>query len=93
MNGKMAAPAWPRPEIHPTQPVKSHLGRMPFAWLTRMGYIGPRRSPMTDTATAFSTSEGTTQTVTSSLERGLLQHRCRACGMARMGAHWMAKKA
>lgn len=31
-----------------------------------MGYMGPRRSPMIETATAFSTSEGTTHTVTSS---------------------------
>lgn len=93
MNGKMAAPACPRPEIHPTQPVKSHLGRMPFAWLTRMGYIGPRRSPMTDTATAFSTSEGTTQIVTSSLERNCFSIDVELVEMAGMGTHWMAKKA
>ena len=67
MNGRIAAPLWPTPAIQPTQPVKSHLGRMCFEWFMRMGYIGPSNSPMKLTAMAFSNSEGTTHTVTSSL--------------------------
>ena len=71
MNGRMALPVCPTPEIQPTEPVKSHLGSTFFEWFTRMGYIGPRSMPMTATAMAFPTSEGTTQIVTSSL-RGVL---------------------
>ena len=53
--------------IYPRQPVSNHRGRMLVEWFIRIGYMGPIRSPMKETAIAFSTSEGTTHTVTSSL--------------------------
>ena len=65
------------------------MGRISFVWLTRMGYMGPKRRPMHDTATAFSTSEGTTQMVTSSLKGNLTMKG----GVGDMKAYWMAKKA
>ena len=51
--------------------------------------MGPKRRPMHDTATAFSTSEGTTQMVTSSLKGNLTMKG----GVGDMKAYWMAKKA
>ncbi len=36
-------------------------------WWTRIGYIGPRRRPMKETAMAFSRKEGTAQIVASRL--------------------------
>ncbi|PSR73980.1 hypothetical protein PHLCEN_2v10211 [Hermanssonia centrifuga] len=68
MNGKTADPAWPTPLIQPTLPINNHFGKMVLHWLTRMGYIGPSSKPMQDTATAFSSKEGTTQIVTSNLQ-------------------------
>lgn len=67
MNGRTAEPAWPAPAMYPEQAVMSQRGRMVVEWFMRMGNIGPRRRPTKETATAFSISEGTTQTVTSSL--------------------------
>ena len=69
MNGRTAEPAWPAPAIYPAQPVMSHGGRMVVEWFMRMGNIGPRRRPTREIATAFWMSEGTNQTVTSSLSR------------------------
>lgn len=66
-NGSTADPAWPTPPIHPTPPVKSHFGMISPDCLIRIGYMGPSRRPMNETASAFSSRDGTTQTVTSSL--------------------------
>ena len=65
MNGKNADPACPNPAMIPNAPPKLHFGKIFIEWFTTMGYIGPRRTPMTATATAFSMSEGTNQMVTS----------------------------
>lgn len=49
--------------VHPMQPIRSQRGRILVLWLSKIGYVGSR--PTTATATAFSTSKVTTQTVTS----------------------------
>ncbi len=67
MKGRTAEPACPAPAMYPAQPVISHLGRMVVEWFMRMGNMGPRRRPTRETAMAFWTSEGTSQTVISSL--------------------------
>lgn len=67
MSGSTALPAMPMPAIQPIAPVSSQRGRTFFAWLTTIGYIGPMRTPITDTATAFSMREGTAQMVASRL--------------------------
>lgn len=67
MKGRTAEPACPAPAMYPEQAVMSQRGRMVVEWFMRMGNIGPRRRPTKETATAFSMSEGTTQTVISSL--------------------------
>ena len=56
--------------MYPRHPVRSQRGRIPVDCFIRIGYIGPRRSPINETAIPFSTSEGTSQTVTSSLGGG-----------------------
>lgn len=65
--GSAALPAWPNPAIQPMEPVRSHLGRTRPAWFIAMGYIGPKRSPTMETATAPPIREGTSQITSSSL--------------------------
>ena len=69
-NGSTAEPACPTPEMYPIAPKKSQRGRMWVLWFTRIGNIGPRSRPTNATAIAFSTRDGTTQMVTSSLSTG-----------------------
>ena len=68
-NGSTAEPACPTLAMYPRQPVRSQRGRMVVLWFIRIGYMGPMSSPMNDTANAFSMSDGTAQTVISSLRR------------------------
>lgn len=67
MNGRTADPAWPKPAIQPIEPVSSHRGRMRLAWFMAMGYMGPRKTPTMETATAPPIREGVNQTISSSL--------------------------
>lgn len=69
MNGSTAEPAWPAPAMYPAQAERSQRGRMVVEWLIRIGNTGPRKIPTSETATAFPTREGTTQTVASRLDR------------------------
>jgi len=48
-------------------PVRIHGGIILDDWFIAMGYIGPRRRPVIDSAIAFPTREGTNQTIKSSL--------------------------
>ena len=67
MKGTTAVPAWPKPAIHPMAPDISQCGtRRPVIIIT-IGYIGPRKTPIKETETAFATSDGTSQIVISSL--------------------------
>lgn len=68
MNGRTALPAWPKPAIQPMDPVRIHRGRTRPAWFIAIGYMGPRRTPTSETATAFPMSEGTNQITNSRLE-------------------------
>lgn len=70
-SGSAAEPAcrWPAPAMYPTHAMRSHRGRMIVEWSIRIGNIGPKKSPTGETATAFPTSERTTQTVTSGLDK------------------------
>lgn len=63
MKGKAAEPDIPMPVIQATLPVRSHAGRMRVACEMRMGNMGPRRTPMNATASAFSMMDGTNHTV------------------------------
>ena len=67
MNGKSADPACPNPAIHPMHPLRSQGGRTCRAWFMTSGYIGPRSIPTNETASALPMSEGTNQTISSSL--------------------------
>lgn len=53
MNGKTALPACPKPAIQPIELVRIYRGRILPAWFIAIGYMGPRRAPTIDTATAF----------------------------------------
>lgn len=50
-------------------PVRSHGGMSRPDSFMRMGYIGPKKKPTKETATASPTSEGVSQTTSSSLRR------------------------
>lgn len=67
IKGRMALPACPKPAIQPIDPVRIQRGRMREAWFMAIGYIGPSKAPMIDTAIAFPTSDGTNQMTSSSL--------------------------
>jgi hypothetical protein len=65
--GNAADPVCPSPAIQPMQPVSSQRGRIrPDSFIT-MGYIGPSRTPMSETATAPPIRDGTSHTTSSSL--------------------------
>ena len=67
MKGSAADPVCPNPAIQPMQGVSNQRGRMrPDSFIT-MGYIGPSRTPMSETATAALIREGTSQTTSSRL--------------------------
>ena len=67
MNGKTADPACPNPAIHPIDSVNNQCGRILLDSFMTIGYIGPRRMPTTETATASPMSEGTNHTMSSRL--------------------------
>ena len=67
MKGNAADPACPSPAIQPMQPVSSQRGRMRPDTFIIMGYIGPSRTPTSETATAPPMREGTSQTTSSRL--------------------------
>ena len=65
--GNAADPVCPSPAIQPMQPVSSQRGRIrPDSFIT-MGYIGPSRTPMSETATAPPIRDGTSHTTSSRL--------------------------
>lgn len=65
--GNAADPVCPSPAIQPMQPVSSQRGRIrPHSFIT-MGYIGPSRAPMSETATAPPIRDGTNHTTSSRL--------------------------
>jgi hypothetical protein len=53
MKGKRAAPDPPTAPMQPIATVRILEGRIRPPWLTIIGYIGPRKKPMNETATAF----------------------------------------
>jgi hypothetical protein len=53
--------------VSPIEPVRIFCGSTRPAWFMHRGYIGPRRTPTNETATAFPMSDGTNQTTSSSL--------------------------
>lgn len=67
MNGKIALPEAPMPDINPIDPVTISRGKILPVRLITMGYMGPRRTPIRDTAAAFPMSDLTNQMVNSSL--------------------------
>ena len=67
-NGNNAEPVCPNPAIQPIHPVKIHGGRILAEWFMTIGYMGPRRTPTKETATAPPRSEGTSQTTSSRLK-------------------------
>jgi hypothetical protein len=67
MKGNAADPVCPSPAIQPMQAVSSQRGRIRPDWFMTMGYIGPRRTPMSETATAPPIRDGTSHTTSSRL--------------------------
>ena len=65
--GNAADPVCPSPAIQLMQPVSSQRGRIrPDSFIT-IGYIGPSRTPMSETATAPPIKDGTNHTTSSRL--------------------------
>jgi hypothetical protein len=67
MKGNAADPACPSPAIQPMQPVSSQRGKIRPASFITMGYIGPSRTPTSETATAPPIRDGTNHTTSSRL--------------------------
>ena len=65
--GIMAEPISPDAPTIPTVPDMSHAGTICFVTVIIRGYIGPRRKPMRETATASPISDLTDQTIISNL--------------------------
>lgn len=65
--GNAADPVCPSPAIQLMQPVSSQRGRIRLDSFITMGYIGPSRTPMSETATAPPIRDGTSHTTSSSL--------------------------
>jgi hypothetical protein len=53
--------------VSPMEPVRIFLGKTRPAWFMQSGYIGPSKTPTSDTATAFPMRDGTNQMTSSSL--------------------------
>jgi hypothetical protein len=66
-NGNAADPVCPSPAIQPMQPVSNQRGRIRPDWFITMGYIGPSRTPMSETATAPPIRDGMSHTMSSRL--------------------------
>ena len=69
-NGNKADPANPKLAIQPMDPVSNQGGKSFPVSFIKIGYIGPKKNPIMDTATALPINEGTNQTTSSSLECG-----------------------
>ena len=68
--GSKAEPIIPVPAMIPSDPGRSTGGiRLPETFMS-MGYIGPRKNPTKDTATAFTVRDGTTYTIICRLYTG-----------------------
>ncbi len=67
MKGSNALPVCPNPAIQPREPVSRYGGSIRTAWFAAMGYMGPRKNPTKHAAIALPTSDGTRQTMISSL--------------------------
>ena len=63
INGRRALPPTPQAAIHPIVPFTRCRGRTRAAWFIAIGYIGPKRIPITETETAAAVKEGTSQTI------------------------------
>ena len=63
INGRRALPPAPQATIHPTVPFTRWRGRTCAVWFIAMGYIGPKRMPITETEIAPAVKEGTSQTI------------------------------
>ena len=73
INGSNALPVCPNPAIQPREPVSKYGGRIRTAWFAAMGYMGPRKNPTKHAAIALPTSDGTSQTMISSLPQGRIR--------------------
>ena len=64
-NRRIAHSALPAPTMYPANLIVNHWGRKVDGWCMRMEKFGPRNTPMTGTAGAFSIKYyGTSQIVT-----------------------------
>ena len=63
MKGRRTLPPAPQAAIHPTVPFTRWRGRTRAVWFIAIGYIGPKRIPITVTETAAAVKEGTSQTI------------------------------
>lgn len=75
MNGRTADPLIPRAAIQPTALDMSHGGTRSAVLFITIGYTGPRKSPIKETATASPTKEGTIQIMISRLSYGKLSRK------------------